>query len=354
MFKKFLVVGFFLSTLAYAQASSPVLSVSTTGSGDVVSLQVTGDANTPLTMYYKSLSSGTTQGTTIGTTDDTGTFSSTFSTASLGVDSSVPVYILANGYISNSITWPYASTVTSSVFTLSQTVLSLYVGQSTTLTATGTGSYYVSNSTNGNVASVTVSGSILNIAALSAGTSVVTVCQSSTECANVTITVGTTPVAASSVVLSPVLSVGQSSSFTLSGDVAPYYLTNVNTGVFSGLISGTNLTFTALAAGYATTSVCSATGSCTPILLYVNQPIQTTAMVAASSKYVFNNPLKFGSVGQEVIELQKRLQLEGYFSAVFSPNYGAITMAAVKAYQKDHGLDQLGNVGPATRAALNN
>jgi peptidoglycan hydrolase-like protein with peptidoglycan-binding domain len=33
--------------------------------------------------------------------------------------------------------------------------------------------------------------------------------------------------------------------------------------------------------------------------------------------------------------------------------YGALTVKAVKAYQKSLGLDQLGIVGPATRKALN-
>lgn len=356
MFKKLVVAGFFLSSLAFAQAAAPTLSLSSIG-GDTVSLQITGDAGTPLVMYYKLLSDGTTQGTTIGTTDSTGSFSGTLSTGSLGLDSSVPVYVLANGYLSNSVTWPYASLATSSVFTLSQSSLSLSLGQSAIITAAGTGNYYISNSTNGNVASASISGSAISIAAIAAGTDVITVCQSATECANITVTVNGPSAPTSTVVLSPVLAVGQSASFTLSGDIAPYYLTNSNTGVFSGSISGTSLTLTAIAPGSGTISVCSASGTCTSILVYVNQPAQTVAQapstIGTSSKYIFNNPLKLGSVGDEVVELQKRLQLEGYFSAAFSTHYGAITMAAVKAYQKDHGLDSLGNVGPATRAELN-
>lgn len=63
--------------------------------------------------------------------------------------------------------------------------------------------------------------------------------------------------------------------------------------------------------------------------------------------------LKSGSSGDEVLCLQKMLVKSGYLSATPNGNYGPATMAAVKAFQKAKGLDQLGVVGPGTRAALN-
>jgi peptidoglycan hydrolase-like protein with peptidoglycan-binding domain len=56
----------------------------------------------------------------------------------------------------------------------------------------------------------------------------------------------------------------------------------------------------------------------------------------------------------EVTKLQERLKEEGVYSGPITGYYGNLTMAAVKKYQKLNGLDQLGSVGPGTRAALNN
>lgn len=78
-----------------------------------------------------------------------------------------------------------------------------------------------------------------------------------------------------------------------------------------------------------------------------------SAPVTQSSSYKFTLPLKFGSKGAEVSELQKRLKADGYLTAAPNGNFGYATETAVKAYQKAHGLSQLGSVGPGTRSALN-
>ena len=72
-----------------------------------------------------------------------------------------------------------------------------------------------------------------------------------------------------------------------------------------------------------------------------------------SGRYVFTKALDIGASGDEVLELQKRLKSEGYLTATPNGNYGPATQAAVKAYQRAHGLSPLGIVGPGTRAALN-
>jgi peptidoglycan hydrolase-like protein with peptidoglycan-binding domain len=53
------------------------------------------------------------------------------------------------------------------------------------------------------------------------------------------------------------------------------------------------------------------------------------------------------------MSLQNRLIEGGYLSAQATGYYGQATVAAVKAYQKANGIEPLGYVGPATRAALN-
>jgi len=47
------------------------------------------------------------------------------------------------------------------------------------------------------------------------------------------------------------------------------------------------------------------------------------------------------------------LIVKGYLNATAVGYFGPLTEKAVKAFQKDHNLDQLGVVGPGTRAALN-
>ncbi len=72
-----------------------------------------------------------------------------------------------------------------------------------------------------------------------------------------------------------------------------------------------------------------------------------------TAKHLFYIPLKVGSTGDEVLALQQRLTAEGYYSGPITGTYGGLTRTAVEKYQAAHGLDQLGSVGPGTRAALN-
>jgi hypothetical protein len=78
-----------------------------------------------------------------------------------------------------------------------------------------------------------------------------------------------------------------------------------------------------------------------------------TTTTTTSTSYKFYNPLKLGSTGADVTALQQRLASEGIYSGPVTGYYGALTEAAVKKYQGLHSLQQLGNVGPGTRADLN-
>ena len=64
------------STLVYAVV--PTLSVTGTGSGDYVQINVAGDTNSSVTLFYLNSSSNT-QSASIGTTDATGNFSTVIS-----------------------------------------------------------------------------------------------------------------------------------------------------------------------------------------------------------------------------------------------------------------------------------
>jgi len=68
----------------------------------------------------------------------------------------------------------------------------------------------------------------------------------------------------------------------------------------------------------------------------------------------FVSKLGMGSRGAEVRMLQAKLRELGFFNHPTDTGlFGAVTRAAVKAFQKDQGLSQVGFVGPGTRAALN-
>jgi peptidoglycan hydrolase-like protein with peptidoglycan-binding domain len=80
---------------------------------------------------------------------------------------------------------------------------------------------------------------------------------------------------------------------------------------------------------------------------------QTNNGNVSTTGYTFTQYLYDGSTGSQVTALQERLTTDGIYSGPITGTFGPLTKAAVKAYQAKHGLDQLGVVGPATRALLN-
>ncbi len=69
----------------------------------------------------------------------------------------------------------------------------------------------------------------------------------------------------------------------------------------------------------------------------------------------FTQTLSAGSSNVEVRPLQQLLQCLGFFPQDITPtgNFGAVTEAAVRAFQSANGITPTGTVGPATRAKLN-
>ncbi len=79
-----------------------------------------------------------------------------------------------------------------------------------------------------------------------------------------------------------------------------------------------------------------------------------TGTVLGASTYSFSGPISRGASGDSVTQLQERLRSEGFFTFPTSTGFfGPYTLAAVKAYQRAHGIPATGYVGPLTLAALN-
>ena len=61
---------------------------------------------------------------------------------------------------------------------------------------------------------------------------------------------------------------------------------------------------------------------------------------------------KYGSRGNEVIQIQTKLKRWGYYNGVVDGIYGSKTLSAVKYFQRKNGLTQDGVAGPATLRAM--
>jgi len=89
------------------------------------------------------------------------------------------------------------------------------------------------------------------------------------------------------------------------------------------------------------------------VITNVANALHGAPMGGSGTKFVFTATLEVGSRGNDVTQLQSRLTLEGVYSGPITGYFGPLTKAAVIKYQAAHGIEQVGIVGPQTRAALN-
>ncbi len=245
---------------------------------------------------------------------------------------------------------------------LGQTNVTVGPGQSDTVTISGgSGTYYVSSNSNGNVASAAVNGGSVTISGVAAGTDNVTLCSSDGFCSTIYVTVSgstTTVSSGSAFTLTQVLSVGQGVNILLSGASAPYTISSSQNSAFGATInSGNVLTLTGVAVGQSSVTVCSSNGICMPIYVDVTSAVSgitvTGTTAPAAAQYDFTTLLTYGSTGAAVTALQEQLTTDGLYTGPITGYYGDLTTAAVEAFQSKHGISSVGYVGPGTRAALN-
>lgn len=141
-------------------------------------------------------------------------------------------------------------------------------------------------------------------------------------------------------------------TITITGTVGAFGQSASTTQVLTVLGSGGVASAAAAPAKTSSTLLASLQAQLSALLASKAQAQASTGAPAQSSG-TFSVYLKPGSRGDEVTRLQSVLAQQGFFSATPNGLYGPVTTAAVIKFQAAHGLQQLGVVGPATRAALN-
>jgi peptidoglycan hydrolase-like protein with peptidoglycan-binding domain len=76
--------------------------------------------------------------------------------------------------------------------------------------------------------------------------------------------------------------------------------------------------------------------------------------LSSGAGYKFGILMRLGARSDTIKALQEKLRAEGFFTYPTSTGFfGSVTLTAVKAYQKAHGLVADGIAGPKTIAELN-
>jgi hypothetical protein len=307
--------------------------------------------------------------------------------------------------------------------TFSPNPVSVYPGQTASVSLYGNGGYYLLGNQPPGV-SAYINGAVLTVSTagyIGAASNVVTICQSGGQCANLTIIAGAGSIYGSSIYGSnaygnypygnysygsggsiyftpsnPTIFVGQSANVALSGGSGGYYVPTYATANVQASVNGSNLVLYGISPGSSPVSVCSSVGggcsslyvtvsggntaaaysyppnyqasyqstaaspSMDSLLAQLQQLQQQIADSNANSSYgqtggsgQFYNFLAVGYAGSEVSALQEFLAQQGFYNGPITGYYGPLTAAAVREYQRVHGLPATGTVDPATRAALN-
>jgi hypothetical protein len=222
---------------------------------------------------------------------------------------------------------------------LSQDVITLSVGQTSSITISGGSMPYNILSTANNIFQPTLNTNILTLYGIGAGSGAMNVCSSYGSCATISVTV----INGSSTSILPAgcsstsgysQTTGQLCS-SMPGAITPVAIPSDCTGALYSISTGQACPTSTI------------TQAAQPAV--VSTP--TPKIVAAISE--FTKSLKLGSTGTEVISLQKKLKTLGFYAGKIDGGFGSATKKAVKAFQKAHKLPQVGSVGPSTRALLN-
>lgn len=269
----FLMAGFLPVTVF---ASTPQLSVS--NEGGYARIVVSNAASyAPITLFTRDQNSSLWSSViNFGTTDNSGYFSNLYRSTQLPFE----FYVTVNGVQSSTQQLGYNNNYNCGGYyycggnvSLSQTSLSLNVGQSASVSISGSGNYYVSNNSS-NVVTASISGSQLNIYGNNSGSATVNICSysGSSNCASLYVTVGYLNYGNNNVSLSQTsvsLGIGQSSQLTIYGSGSYYISNNSNSTVATASISGSQVTVYGNNYGSTTINICANNYSYSCASLYV-------------------------------------------------------------------------------------
>jgi len=278
------------------------------------------------------------------------------------------------------------STTQSATISFSPNQVTVNVGQSQTATVTGSGngSYYVSDGGTG-AANASVSSNIITIVGVQTGGTNIKVCQIGGVCGNIYAYVPLTTAntqATQNVQTAqqvPVLSAFYVASSDMGGDflgkgaiLTIKFNTTSDISQESLKVAGQTVSVTGTGSGPYGGAYTMTGNEQMPLQVSVDfsnsagstghgsfaiggNPSAATSAASTVSAAVasFTRYLQNGSKGADVTALQNLLKRLGIYSGPVTGTFGPLTETAVKRYQTQHGLDSLGAVGPATRAALN-
>lgn len=145
--------------------------------------------------------------------------------------------------------------------------------------------FYVSSNTTPGVVQANVSGTVLTLTGISAGSSTVSVCASTGTCAALTVTVQSAVTAGPITLSQNTLSVqsGQNTVVSISGGTQPYSLFGGTASVSQQTLSGSSLTVYGVAPGTSNVQVCSAGGGCVLLAVTVNGTGTTVSSLLAQN-----------------------------------------------------------------------
>jgi hypothetical protein len=211
------------------------------------------------------------------------------------------------------------------------------IGQNMGVSLSGASTYYISATANSNILQGSVSGGTLTIYGESVGSGSLTVCATGGSC---------------NTFYATVVAAGQTASTvsTAEGASQSALLTAIQSvqSQLASLVTQIQSMATALTQAAANVAANSGTTATTGIATNMG----TTASTS-SGTYNFTEFLSIGSADAQVEQLQQYLTAKNFFTGTITGYYGTVTESAVAAYQKAHGIDPAGYVGPSTRAAMN-
>jgi len=244
---------------------------------------------------------------------------------------------------------------------LSQTSLSLLVGQAVSVTISGGTTPYSLLASSDSIYQASINNNVLTVYGISSGLSTVWVCSSEGGCTSLSVTVNSSTSATTS---QPYfsqnnisLNAGSSTTISIYGTGIFFIYNNSNSSVASATINGSTVIIYALSAGSTNVSICQGSSSyCSVLYITVvstsSSSTATTTSNSSVSYFALSRYLGKGDSGDDVLQLQNALVKLGFLSATPTGYYGSATTTAVKNFQKNYSIKQTGNVGPSTKSAL--